>query len=93
MIEADGPRSNATSNEPMRCPEVPAATGKFTICAAKINAADKPSRGYFEGASVFRVRFAEIAIAATARPPQAMTVFASRKPSGICIQESVDQQL
>ena len=40
-----GPSRAATSVPPTRWPDVPPATGKFTICAANRNAADRPSNG------------------------------------------------
>ena len=39
---AQGPSITAASTPPSRCPETPGPTGKFTIWAAKMNAAIMP---------------------------------------------------
>jgi len=41
----EGPTSIAASAPPSRCPLVPAATGKFSICTAKMKAATRPASG------------------------------------------------
>ena len=46
-----GPSRAATSVPPTRWPDVPPATGKFTICAANRNAAARPSNGTRRGGS------------------------------------------
>ncbi len=48
---SDGPSSTAARAPPRRWPDVPEATGKFTIWAAKTNAADTPARGTRASAS------------------------------------------
>ena len=40
-----GPTRIAASAPPSRCPLVPAATGKFSICTAKMKAATRPASG------------------------------------------------
>ena len=40
-----GPRITAARTPPSRCPDTPGPTGKFTICAAKTNAAIMPMSG------------------------------------------------
>ena len=45
ITAAAGPSSTHTSTAPIRCPEVPAATGKLSIWAAKTNAAARPISG------------------------------------------------
>ena len=44
-IAAHGPRMIAASAPPIRCPDVPPATGKLIICAANMNAAITPIIG------------------------------------------------
>ena len=53
-IAALGPSKAATSTPPTRCPDVPPATGKLTICAANRNAAASPSNGTRRGGSLRR---------------------------------------
>ena len=80
-----GPSNAATSMPPTRWPEVPPATGKFTICAANKNAAARPSNGTRRGGSsrltcrkAKPTPAAEITAVATA-------VLPSMNPSGMCI--------
>ena len=85
IAAAPGPISTAASTPPSKCPEVPPATGKFSICAANTNAALKPISGILLRGSV-RLTWR----AATASPPAdsapvTASVLASRKPSGMCI--------
>ena len=51
-MAALGPSKAATSTPPTRCPDVPPATGKLTICAANRNAAASPSNGTRRGGSL-----------------------------------------
>ncbi len=46
------PSRTAASAAPRKWPLVPPATGKFSICAAKMNAAVTPSRGTLFSSSV-----------------------------------------
>jgi len=48
---AGTPSSAAMSAPPIKWPDVPPTTGKFTICAANTNAAPSPSSGTFRGGS------------------------------------------
>ena len=52
MTAAAGPSSTHTSTAPIRCPDVPAATGKLSICAAKTNAAARPINGTRRGGNM-----------------------------------------
>ena len=80
-----GPSSAATSVPPTRWPDVPPATGKFTICAANKNAADRPSSGAFRAGSSRRTwRNARPTPAADSAALTA-AVLPSINPSGICI--------
>ena len=85
MMAALGPRSTAESTPPIRCPEVPPVMGKFTICAAKTKAAERPRKGIRRGTSCVRVRRTASAMPAAAAPPESSAVLASRKPSGRCM--------
>ena len=69
----------------MKCPEVPPATGKLIICAAKINAAVIPITGTCFSPSVLPVCFNDTAIAVPEIAVKATHVFVSKNPSGICI--------
>ncbi len=56
MAPAHGPTRIAASAPPRRCPLVPAATGKFSICTAKMNAATRPAIGAAFSSSVSLAR-------------------------------------
>src|ERR1017187_8176280 len=84
-IAALGPSKAAASTPPTRCPEVPPATGKLTICAANRNAAASPSNGTRRGGSRRRTwRNASPTPAAESRAVVA-AVFPSMNPSGMCM--------
>jgi len=53
-----GPSSTAARTAPIRCPEVPPATGKLIIWAANTNAAARPEQGNAPGGQV-RARVAQ----------------------------------
>ena len=64
-----GPSSTAASVAPRKCPLVPPATGKLSICAANTNAASTPSSGTRASSSsrsATRSPYATAAIATTA---------------------------
>ena len=86
-VAVAGPTSTAARAAPRRWPEVPAPTGKFTICAAKTKTATSPASGAVRSSSSWRAartRAAPTTPAATT--PVATDVGASRKPSGTCME-------
>ena len=90
-----GPTSIAASAPPSRCPLVPAATGKFSICTAKMKAATSPASGAVRSApatppapapaSSRRAPRRLTATAAAATAPVATDTGALMNPSGTCI--------
>ena len=68
----------------MRCPLVPAATGKLTICAANTNTAVRPAIGAEASVTSVRAPRKLTAMAPTASAPAAMDTGALMKPSGMC---------
>ena len=52
-VAAHGPTSTAANAPPSKCPLVPAPTGKFNICTAKINTAVSPANGALLSSSSF----------------------------------------
>src|SRR6476660_7543632 len=79
-----GPTRTAASAPPIRCPLVPAPTGKLIIWAAKTKVATSPAAGAVRSSSSRRAPRREHATATTATAPVATEVGASRKPSGTC---------
>ena len=84
---ARGPRIMASRLPPIRWPEVPPRTGKFSICAAKTKAARtpmtgtmRPDRSTFARLAIYRIPAPEI------RSSETATRFV-KKPSGMCIGE------
>lgn len=84
-----GPRRIAARAPPSRCPLVPAATGKLSICTAKTNAAVSPAIGICFSAKRLPVSLSEAQIppAATAAPPTAVARF--MYPSGMCTRPNL----
>src|SRR4051812_22291734 len=80
-----GPSSTAASVAPRKCPLVPPATGKFSICAAKTNAATTPSNGIRDSSSERSARRSPHPTAATAGTAAASATSPERNPSGMCI--------
>jgi hypothetical protein len=84
-VAAYGPINTAARAAPSRWPLVPAATGKLSICTAKIKVAVRPARGaVFSSSEDFapRIEMATPAAATTAKAPE---VGRSMNPSGICM--------
>src|SRR5262245_51747889 len=79
-----GPSRTAASVPPRRCPEVPPATGKLIICAAKTKAAVSPRRGTRRGGKCRCAWRRAMVTPVAARAPVATRVLASRNPSGMC---------
>ena len=79
-----GPTSTAASAPPIRCPLVPAPTGKLIIWAANTKVATRPAIGAVRSSSSRRAPRSDTATAAAATTPVATEVGASRKPSGTC---------
>ncbi len=69
----------------MRCPLVPAPTGKFTICAAKMKTATRPAMGAAASANSRLARRSDTATAPPASSAAAADVWTSMKPSGMCM--------
>ena len=89
-----GPSRAATNTPPTTWPEVPPATGKFTICAANKNAAANPKSGMRWGGSSRRT-WRKARPTPTAESAAAVAaVFPSRNPSGMCMTwlHSVEKQ-
>ena len=92
-----GPTSIAASAPPSRCPLVPAATGKLSICTAKMNAATSPASGAVPSTPPFaapcppassrRAPRSETATAPAATTPVATETGASMNPSGTCMTD------
>src|SRR3954447_26304092 len=83
-----GPTSAAASTPPSRWPLVPLATGKLSICTAKMKAAAMPARGTSRSS---RSRLALRRLTATqptATAPAAADVPALMNPSGMCTPTS-----
>ncbi len=80
-----GPTSTAASAPPIRCPLVPAPTGKLTIWVAKMNVAVRPASGACFSSSSSRDFRSATATPAAAAAPVAIEVGASKNPSGTCI--------
>ena len=85
MMAALGPNRTEISTAPSRCPDVPPATGKFNICAAKTKAAARPSRGICCCGNCFFVCRQAAPTPITVNAAVAMMTLASRKPSGMCM--------
>ncbi|GAA1622963.1 hypothetical protein GCM10009733_019510 [Nonomuraea maheshkhaliensis] len=83
-----GPTSIAASAPPRRCPLVPAATGKLSICTAKMNAATRPAMGAVLSSSSRRAPRRQTATPAAATAPADTDVAALKKPSGTCTAPS-----
>ncbi len=86
-----GPSRIATRAPPRRCPDVPAATGKFSICSAKTKAAASPASGTTRSLT-FRLILRRL----TPTPPVATAaadrdVGRSMSPSGMCIGAAYDK--
>src|SRR5918995_3058489 len=79
-----GPTRTAASAPPIRCPLVPAPTGKLIIWAAKTNVATRPAAGAVRSSSSRRAPRNDRATAVAATTPVATEVGASRNPSGTC---------
>src|SRR4051812_26642181 len=82
---SQGPSRIAASAAPRKCPLVPPATGKLSICAANTNAAVTPSSGTRRSSrSVLALRSpTPTATAAGTAHTRATSVV--RKPSGMCM--------
>jgi len=72
---------------------VPLATGKFSICTAKMKAATRPAIGAVLSSSSVRAFTSETPTQAIATAPVAADVGASRNPSGTCIRASCVERL
>ena len=95
-IPAHGPKRMAANAPPSRCPEVPPATGKLIICAAKMKAAMMPIRGTWRSPSERCVRAMAIPTRITVTIQHRIEMPRLRKPSGICMgagEKSMDQFL
>src|SRR5512144_526937 len=80
----NGPTSTAASVPPSRCPLVPAATGKFSICTANTKTATRPASGAPRSSSSWRAPLRHAATPAAATAPAATDTGASMNPSGTC---------
>ena len=80
-----GPSNTAVSTPPMRWPDVPPATGKLIICAAKTKAEARPSSGIWRGSNEVRTCRKATPTPAAATPAESRAVRASRNPSGRCM--------
>ncbi|EKD51414.1 MAG: hypothetical protein ACD_62C00259G0001 [uncultured bacterium] len=85
-MAALGPNRILAKTAPIRCPDVPPATGKLSICAAKINAAVSPMSGIFCGGYVLRTCLRDKVRPMAEREKVVIAVLASMKPSGMCIE-------
>ncbi len=85
MTAAAGPRSAAVEDGADQVADVPPATGKLSIWAAKTKAAEKPSRGILRGGRVRRASRRAKAQAGDGQTPVTRAVLASRNPSGMCM--------
>ena len=85
ITAAPGPSNAAARTDPTKCPLVPPATGKLSICPAKMNAAANPSSGTRRGGRVRRASRNASVSAPTESASAARLVFRSRKPSGMCM--------
>ena len=88
---AQGPMSTAASTPPSRCPLVPWATGKLSICTAKMNAAVTAASGTWRSPSWSRLRRVATASVPTATAPTAAEVVPSTNPSGMCMPGTLVQ--
>jgi hypothetical protein len=80
-----GPSRIATSAPPSRWPEVPAATGKFSIWTTKMKAAASPASGIWRSERVVRTRCRTAPSPPAAVTPAPAEVARLMKPSGMCI--------
>ena len=83
---AQGPKRATARSAPRKCPLVPAAMGKLSICAAKMKAAVTPRRGTVRSPKSAAVLLAAYATTPAETAPVARAVGASMKPSGICMR-------
>ena len=79
-----GPTKAAASAPPSKCPLVPDATGKFSIWAAKMNAATSPANGAARSFSSRCAPRTQIPIPANATTPAASDTGVLMNPSGTC---------
>ena len=85
MAAANGPRRIAASAPPAKCPDVPPATGKLSICNAKMSAAVTAISTILRWSKCFLTHATEYATyPAEATPVTAAVVFESI-PSGMCM--------
>ena len=68
---------------------MPAPTGKFIICPAKMKAATSPAIGAVRSSSSARALRSATATPVAATAPVAIEVGASRNPSGTCIYRTL----
>ena len=80
-----GPTSTAANSPPSKWPDVPLATGKFNICAAKMKAATRPVIGALDCRVSSPALRRATAMPPAARTPAPIDVGASMNPSGTCI--------
>ena len=80
-----GPSRIAASAAPRKCPLVPPATGKLSICTAKMNAAVTPSSGTRRSSSSTLARLSPTPTAAAAGIAHATATSVDRNPSGMCM--------
>ena len=80
-----GPSSTAARAAPRKWPLVPPATGKLSICAAKMNAAVTPSSGMRRSSSRPFVLRTATASTATVGTQHAAATPVLRNPSGMCM--------
>ena len=85
-----GPTRTAASAPPSRWPLVPEPTGKLIIWVAKTNVATRPASGAVRSSSSRRALRRASRTPAAATAPVASDVGASRKPSGTCMESSLD---
>ncbi len=83
---APGPSSTDASTAPIRWPDVPPTTGKFSICPTKMNAAESPMIGTILRDMCRWTRGSARATAAMDNTEVATIVFVSRNPSGMCMR-------
>ena len=84
-VAAYGPTKTVARAAPSKWPLVPAATGKLSICTAKINVAVNPARGAVLSSREDLAPLSERATAPAAIAAKAAEVGISINPSGICM--------
>ena len=80
-----GPSKITAREAPNKCPEVPPATVKLSICAAKMAAARTPIKGTVRSPSCLLVFLKAILITIAEMAQKMIETRTDKKPSGICI--------